>query len=151
MDLHEFFTPPVIWFLVGVVLLLLELAIPGLIIIFFGAGAWITALCIKIFHIGINMQLLIFLISSLLFLVLLRRYLKEKFFGESSATSNDETLEDEFIGKIALAETDLLPEVKGKISFKGTIWSAISDTEIKSGESVKIIDKESITLFVTKK
>ena len=36
--------PAVIWFLVGLGLLLLELALPGLVILFFGAGAWVTAL-----------------------------------------------------------------------------------------------------------
>ena len=37
------FTAEVIWFLIGVGLLLLELVAPGLIFVFFGIGAWITA------------------------------------------------------------------------------------------------------------
>ncbi|MBN1598826.1 MAG: NfeD family protein [Bacteroidales bacterium] len=147
-EFKDFFTPPVIWFLIGLVLLLLELALPGLIIIFFGVGAWITAICVKLFDININIQLLIFLVSSILCLVLLRKYLKKRFFGEDE--KKDDILEDEFIGKIGTTETVLKPGVAGKITFKGTTWSAVSDTEIGAGEQVKIVDKASITLHVTK-
>jgi membrane protein implicated in regulation of membrane protease activity len=149
MDLPSFITSPVIWFLVGLVLLLLELVLPGLIVMFFGIGAWITSLSTLIFHPGLNAQLLIFIVSSVLCLALLRRYLQKKFFGENR--SNVNTLEEEFIGKTGVADTDLKPGKPGKISFKGTTWPAISDTEVEAGEQVKILDKESITLYVTKK
>ncbi len=149
MDMQEFFTPPVIWFLIGLVLLLLELAIPGLIVIFFGVGAWFTALCLKFFDIGINVQLFIFLTSSILSLAVLRKYLKNKFFRENTSVIND--LDDEFIGKTATAETSLKTGIVGKIIFKGTTWNAISDSDIEIGKQVKITGKESITLHVTKK
>lgn len=149
MNLQEFFTPPVIWFLIGLVLLLLELAIPGLIVIFFGVGAWITALCLKLFNIGINLQLLIFLVSSSLCLALFRKYLKKRFFGEDNVKTG--ALDDEFIGKIATTVTELKAGISGKVSFKGTTWNAISDVDVESGVQVKITDKESITLHVTKK
>jgi membrane protein implicated in regulation of membrane protease activity len=148
MYLHEFFTPPIIWFLIGLVLLLLELVVPGLIIIFFGAGAWVTAICIKLFNFGINLQLLVFLVSSLLCLTLLRRYLKKRFFGEDSIKTG--VLDDEFIGKTATSITALKAGITGKITFKGTIWNAISDTDIEANAPVKITAKESITLHVTK-
>ncbi len=149
MEINEFLTTPVIWFLIGLVLLLLELAIPGLIIIFFGIGAWITAIFTKIFDVGINLQLFIFLVSSILSLALLRKYFRNNFFGGDS--NKDETFEDEFIGKPVTAETDLKAGVKGKISFKGSTWSAISDVDIEAGEEVKITEKDSITLHVTRK
>lgn len=148
MNLHEFFTPPVIWFLIGLVLLLLELVVPGLIIIFFGAGAWITALCLKLFNIGINVQLIVFLVSSLLCLALLRKYLKKRFFGEDNIKTG--VLDDEFIGKTATSISELKTGLNGKVAFKGTIWNAISDTDVKANTPVKIIAKESITLHVTK-
>ena len=50
------------WFLLGVVLMLSEMAIPGFVIFFFGVGAWITALCLWIGIGGeFNTQLIIFL------------------------------------------------------------------------------------------
>ncbi len=147
MSLQELLTPPVIWFLIGLVLMLLELVIPGLFLIFFGIGAWIVALLLVFFDMSITAQLLIFGITSVLGLLLLRRFLKEKFFKEDKLSQG--SLEEEFINKIALAESDLSPGVPGKVSFKGTQWSAVSDIEIKKGNRVKIVDKESITLKVT--
>ncbi|MBN1118792.1 MAG: NfeD family protein [Bacteroidales bacterium] len=148
MNLHEFFTPAIIWFLVGLVLLLLELAIPGLIIVFFGVGAWLTSLSLVFFDWGINAQLLIFVITSMLSLIVLRKYLKKKFFTESE---NKSTLEEEFIGKTAITEMELKAGIPGKVSFKGTQWNAISDVDVAAGQQVIVNDKESITLKVSKK
>lgn len=54
MSLEFLSNPAVIWFFIGLFLLLLEMAVPGLIVMFFGVGAWITALITAIFHPGIN-------------------------------------------------------------------------------------------------
>jgi membrane protein implicated in regulation of membrane protease activity len=149
MNLPEFLSPQVIWFIIGVVLLVLELALPGLIVMFFGVGAWITALAIILFHPGINIQILIFVISSILSLIILRRYLKKKFFSENRDNTN--SLEEEFIGKIAIAEVDFKSGVRGKVAFKGTSWTAICDVDVLAGDQLVIKDKESIILMVTKK
>ncbi len=146
--MKDLLTPPVIWFLVGVVLLLLELAVPGLIIFFFGLGAWIVALCLVLFDMSLTLQLLIFIITSVATLLLLRKFLKDKFFRQDD--SNKASLEEEFIGKTAITETELKPGVSGKVNFKGTQWSAMSDETIAKGERVKIIERESITLIVKK-
>lgn len=145
--MKELLTPPIIWFLIGLVLLLLELAVPGLVLIFFGIGAWIVALCLVFFDMGLTAQLLIFVASSILGLIFLRRLLKDRFFSEKE--SEEVSLEEEFIGKIAIAETDLESGKPGKVSFKGTLWTAVSDKDISKGSQVKIISKESITLNVT--
>jgi membrane protein implicated in regulation of membrane protease activity len=145
-DLAGFFTPTVIWFLIGLVLLLLELILPGFVIIFFGAGAWVTAVVCLIFPIGINMQVAVFTFSSVILLLLLRKYLRKQFFSESR--SGVETLTDEFIGKTAVVESDIKKGYPGKVSFKGTTWNALSDKTIKKGQSVEIIGKESISLIV---
>lgn len=146
--MKDLLTPPVIWFLVGLVLLLAELVIPGLIIIFFGIGAWIVALSLVFFDFSLTTQFWIFGISSVLGLILLRRVLKDKFFKEEKSIAG--SLEEEFIGKLAMAESDLVANKAGKVSFKGTQWKAISDCDIKKGEMAKIKDKDSITLLVTK-
>jgi inner membrane protein len=145
--MKELFTPAVIWFLIGLAFLLLEIAVPGLIIFFFGLGAWIVALLFIFFDPSLTMQLLIFAFSSILLLILLRKFLKRRFFKEDS--SNAASLEEEFIGKRAVAESELKPGVQGRVSFKGTSWNAISDTLIKKGSQVRITGKESIILYVT--
>jgi membrane protein implicated in regulation of membrane protease activity len=134
-----------VWFIIGLILLLAEFLLPGLIIIFFGIGAWFTSLATGLFEISINFQIIIFLVSSVVLLVVLRKYLKNKFFREKSG--QDVSLEDEFINKTAEAETDF-KSGHGKIMFKGTLWNAISNEEIKKGDYVKIVSKDSITLNV---
>jgi membrane protein implicated in regulation of membrane protease activity len=145
-DITGFFSPTVIWFFIGLVLLLLELIIPGFVIVFFGGGAWLTALACLLFDLGINAQVAIFTFSSVLLMLLLRRYLRKQFFSEDKSAV--ETLSDEFVGKTAVVEADIKKGYPGKVSFKGTTWTALSDVTIKKGQLAEIIGKESINLIV---
>ena len=140
--------PAVIWFLIGLGLLLLELVLPGLVILFFGAGAWITALVCAFTDINLNFQILIFLVASLLGLVLLRSYLKKRFFGRKEKEIEDQL--EEFIGKKAQAIEDF-KDGSGKVEFKGTRWSARCDIPVSEGEWVTIESKDSLTLNVKPK
>lgn len=146
MNFNEIFSNPVvIWFLLGFVMMLLELAMPGLIIIFFGIGAWLTAFCYMLFSPNLSWQIFIFIITSVASLVLLRRWLLNVFFKKKN---KEETLVDEFIGQKAIVETDINADRGGKVIFKGAAWEAFSDAVIKAGEQVVIVSKESIKLNV---
>lgn len=136
--------PDVSWFLIGLILLLTELAFPGLIVIFFGVGAWITALFCLFFDISINFQLLVFLITSLVSLALLRKVFRERFYN-----SNDEgDLEDEYIGQTGVALINFTPDQIGKVTFKGSTWAAVTTEPVEAGQLVKITGYKSIQLFV---
>jgi inner membrane protein len=139
--------PAVIWFLIGLGLLLLELVLPGLVILFFGVGAWITALVCAFTDISLNWQILIFLVASLLGLVLLRKYLKNRFFSRSEKEIDDQL--EEFIGRKGRAIDDF-KEGEGQIEFKGTRWSARCEDPVKKDEWVEIVSKDSLTLQVKK-
>ncbi len=139
--------PAVIWFLIGLGLLLLELAIPGLVILFFGTGAWITALVCAITDINLNWQILIFLVASLLGLVLLRKYLKKRFFGRTDKEIEDQL--EEFIGHKAKAVEDF-KNGTGKVEFKGTRWTARSKDPVAKGDWVIIRSKDSLIFNVEK-
>jgi membrane protein implicated in regulation of membrane protease activity len=141
--------PELLWFLIGLVLFLLELVVPGFIIFFFGFGAWVTALICLVFHPGTNLQIIIFAITSVLSLVALRKIIQNKFFYSKSNIS--EAVEDEFTGKEGIATTDFGKGKKGKVEFKGTTWNAESESEIKEGQAVIIIEKQSFNLFVEPK
>jgi inner membrane protein len=141
--------PELLWFLIGLVLFLLELVVPGFIIFFFGFGAWVTALICLIFHPGPNLQIIIFAITSLLSLLALRKMIQNKFFYSKS--NSFDTVEDEFTGKEGIALDDFGNGKKGKVEFKGTTWNAESDSEIKEGQAVIIMEKQSFNLFVEPK
>ena len=66
----------VIWFVAGFVLFLLEFMLPGLILFFFGVGAWIVAILSFFFDISLNFQIIIFLGAALLTILLFRRGMK---------------------------------------------------------------------------
>ncbi len=57
-------------------------------------------------------------------------------------------LEDEYVGKIAKAETVIAPGLDGKVEFKGASWDASSLDTIGVGENVIIVDTQSILLIV---
>lgn len=141
--------PEVIWFFIGLALFLLELVIPGLFIFFFALGAWVTALACLIFDPGINVQILVFAITSVLTLVLLRKTFSRRFFLEKVAQTDE--IEDEFTGKDAVVLTDIEPGKNGTVEFKGTTWKAESDTAISAGKMVVIMKKESFKLIVQPK
>lgn len=149
MTTSIFSRPELLWFLIGLVLFLIELVVPGFIIFFFGFGAWVTALICLVFHPGTNLQIIIFAITSLLSLLALRKMIQNKFFYSKS--NNSESVEDEFTGKEGIAMTDFGNDKKGKVEFKGTTWNAESDSEIKEGQRVIIMRKQSFNLFVEPK
>ena len=60
--LKGFLEPEVIWFLVGILLLVMEFMLPGLIIAFFGVGACVVAIVCMFADISLNAQLLIFIV-----------------------------------------------------------------------------------------
>ena len=139
--------PAVIWFLIGLGLLLLELILPGLVILFFGVGAWVTALVCAFTDINLNWQILIFLVASLLGLALLRKYLRNRFFNRTDKEIDDQL--EEFIGRKGRAIDDF-KDGSGQIEFKGTQWSARSDDPVRKDEWVEITSKDSLILQVKK-
>ena len=146
--LKDFLRPEIIWFVVGLVLLLLELALPGLIVAFFGVGAWIVAIVCLATDISLNTQLLIFIGSSILLLLLLRRWLKGIFMGHIVSKQDIRENLEEFVGKKAVVKEKIVPKAGGRVEFRGTDWAAEADEEIAEGTVVEIVGKDNITLKV---
>jgi membrane protein implicated in regulation of membrane protease activity len=143
---HLIQNPALIWFLLGLALLLAELVLPGLIVIFFGAGAWVAALAFLVFDLSFNGQLIVFMASSLLNLLLLRRSLQQRWWQKRHGMNE---ITDEFMGRTCTVTTDILPgPAGGKVIFKGTTWKALSNVNVAAGETVRIIGKDSIVLLV---
>ncbi len=139
-------SPIIIWFVVGLVLILMEFIIPGLVIVFFGLGAWIAAIFVSIFpEMAFWVQMMIFTVFSVGTLVLLRRTLKKRFFSNQEGAESEGL--DDYIGQTAVVEK-AIKNGEGKILFKGVSWSAYADEDISEGAKVTIIDKDSIKLKI---
>ena len=114
--MEKFYNAAVIWFIAGFIFFLLEFAVPGLILFFFAVGAWIVAILSLFYDFSLNTQLSIFLVSSVLTILLFRRWVRKIIWAKKLPTE----LEDEFIGKTGKAETPIGPDRNGKVNFKGT-------------------------------
>lgn len=144
----EWLTPPMAWFLIGFVFIGLEFIFPSLVKVFFGLGAWTLSLITLFMPLSLNVQLFLFIISSVAYLLLLRRTFKAFLHRKSlPAEESNEELE-EFIGQSAVVVQPISPRQKGRVAFRGTEWDAEAFEEIPAGTSVEIIDKKNITLIV---
>ena len=102
-NFKEWLKPELIWFIAGLIMFLAEFTMPGLIIFFFGVGAWLVALICLFTDISINLQLTLFLIASILLLISLRKWLKNIFVGRTGQKQSSDELLQEFVGKKAVA------------------------------------------------
>ena len=145
-----FTNPLFIWALLGLVLVLAEFFVPGLVVIFFGAGALVTAIISAILP-GVRgsmvLQIVIWLATSGLCLGLLRKYLSKVFRGRMITEAG----EDDVVGKAAEVVEVITPDKPGRVRFEGTTWAAESYTEtFNPGDRVEILKQENITLIVTR-
>jgi len=139
---------PITWFVMGLIILILEIAVPGFILFFFGVGAWIVALLTLFVDINANFQLLIFIISSLLTLYYLRTTFNEYFFGKVIDNRSYDDQLDSVKGEKVKVISFISPNFKGKVELHGTNWNATADEDINEGEIVEIISKDNLTLTV---
>jgi inner membrane protein len=142
-----------LWFLLGIVFIISELFIPGFTIFFFGCGAILTGfagLVIPAVASSYFIQLIIWLVSSILSLVFLRKKFSNTFSGKIHKNQTEN-----FIGKSARVIDEINENTAGRISIRGTTWKAesLNREKIFSGENVIIIrrkESESLTFIVEK-
>ncbi|MCB0735326.1 MAG: NfeD family protein [Bacteroidetes bacterium] len=149
MEITLLQNPAAFWLMLGILLALSELFVPGLVILFFGLGALITSGICYLADISITLQVVVFLFTSILSLLIFRSVLKQRFFSDTE--EKDESLNGEFIGKTARVSRVNEDGVSGQIEFRGTVWTIQSNEVLSVGDVVEITSKESIKLFVTKK
>jgi inner membrane protein len=144
-------TAELMWFICGAVLVLLEFVIPGVVLVFFGLGAWIVALTTFIgLTKGTTSQLLVFSGASVLLLFVLRRYVRSRFSGFISENQSPDENLDEFTGRSVLVLEEIGPGKPGKVEFKGAPWRAESQDPLKEGESGLIEKIDGLTLTIKK-
>ena len=131
-----------IWFLVGVLFLILELILPGFILIFFTVGCWIAALAAWLLGVGLRTQIIVFIVSSLILLITLRKYSLKTFKGTSRDDVDDQYAESK-IGKTGIVSKKIAPHVPGEIKVMGSFWMATADVEIDKGQSVVVESQDS--------
>jgi len=144
--------PAIMWFVAGLVLILMEFAVPGVVLVFFGIGAWVVTVFVYFDLLTtLTSQLLVFSAASLVLLVGLRKWVRDKFYGHITGTQDLSHNLDDFIGRKVVALSDVIPgRSDGQVEFNGSNWQAVSDESIKQGETATIVKNEGLTLIIKK-
>ncbi len=137
------------WLVVGVLIMIAEVIIPGGIVFFLGAACIVVAAAIYLGLVTTWVNALtLFFISSLILVVALRAVVSRFAEGDSSV-SNTEELLDELDEVVDVVETIGPADKPGQVKFRGTNWRALGEGEvIAAGCSARIVSRENITLLV---
>lgn len=137
------------WAVLGLGLVLAELAVPAFVLVWFGLGALILALLTAVFtDIGATLQLSLWIAASLSMV-----FLWFKVFRSSSHKTRIGTSDAEVIGEIGLMVRDVAPFGRGTVRFQKPVlgadtWECIADEAIASGDRVKVLNVEGSLLRV---
>jgi membrane protein implicated in regulation of membrane protease activity len=137
-------SPALIWAAIGLVLLIAELATVSFILCFIGLGAIIVACTTWIgFTPGLNSQLIVFSVSSLLLMLLLRKTAKKLFAGHNDVPPD-------YAGQKVYIVKEIPAGGEGVVKYRGSDWIAFSEESetIKEGTVVEIIAIEGIRVKV---
>ncbi len=139
------------WMVLGVALILLELAIPAFFVIWFGLGAMIVGLVqLALPSMNLAAQIGLWIVASLAFVALWLKVFKAQVHRTRVGLSRGQ-----FAGEIGLVTRTIQPYQKGQIRFQKPIlgsesWEAIADEDIAQGERVHVLQVEGNILRVAK-
>ena len=137
------------WIVLGIVLMLLELAVPAFFLIWFGLGALLVGLLVLGFPtISLAYQIVGWTLCSVLFIWLWFKVFKPNIFKTRAGMAKGS-----LIGEVGLVTQSIRPYEKGQIRLQKPIlgedvWTSVADEEIKIGERVRVLDVEGNTLKV---
>ena len=137
-----------LWLYLGAFLMLMELLAPGFIIFFFGLSAGTVGLLRFAFGeaFGITWQLAAFSALSILYLVVLRRWLKKTFLGGKVETNTD--FDNEYVGRVGKVMEAIRPPLAGRVEIGDAEWTALADVPVAAGAVVKVISQNNLTMKV---
>lgn len=127
-----------IWFILGFGIAFLELYLPGFILLFFAIGCLATTAVVLVWDLSLTQQLLVFLITSIISLLLLRKWMIQTFKGTSDVML-DKDFDDFPHGERVQVSKTITPDKTGRIQYRGTSWDASAEEIVESGEMVEII------------
>ncbi len=139
------------WLILGAVLVVSELFIPGGVVIFLGVSALLIA---GLYTLGISISILdsifIWLAISIFFVLVIRRFFKK--FWPSEEKNEESSFSEMAIGKLVRVVKRITPEnSEGRIFHAGTSWPARSEKdEINEDEYAKILYRDGTSWIVEK-
>ena len=144
----DFLSDSWIWLYIGAFLMLAEILTPGFVVFFFGLSAMTVGLLSFAFGDAFNTtwQLAAFSVFAILYLAVLRRWLRRLFSGRVSAVGED--FEHEYVGRIGTVVEAVKPPLADRIEIGDAQWTAEADTPLDPGDKVKVVARRNLTMKV---
>lgn len=139
------------WAVLGIGLIIAELAIPAFFIVWFGLGALLVSFVLLVApSMSLTAQLLTWTLASVAMVVIWFRIFRPGMHKTKIGMSDSN-----IVGEVGLLIRDVEPFQKGQVRFQkplvgSEVWECISDEAIKSGERVRVLGIEGSFLKVGK-
>ncbi len=135
------------WIIFGLLLIIGEFVVSGLVLIFLGLAAVIVG---GLAYVGLindlTWEITLFAVLSLALLGGARRYLRDWLFGREVTGRNSDDSAG-LVGGRATVEADFVDGI-GSVRYRGARWQAQSEQSLKSGQMVRISKHEGLWLTV---
>ena len=137
-----------LWVYAGAALMFLELIVPGFVLCFFGLSAATVGVLKFAFGDAFTStwQLAAFSVFSILYIVLLRRYLTKVFVGGKVETKTD--FDNESVGRTGKVTEAIRPPLTGRVLLGDAEWTAAADRPIEAGKDVRVVSQQNLTMKV---
>ena len=137
-----------LWMYIGAFLMLAELMLPGFVIFFFGLSAATVGGIRFVFGDAFTLtwQLAAFSAFSIVYLVVLRRWLKAVFTGTTTQAGVD--FDNEYVGRVGKVVSAIKPPLAGRIQIGDAEWTAEADAPIGADADVKVVSQNNLTMKV---
>nr|WP_243415106.1 NfeD family protein [Altererythrobacter segetis] len=133
-----------VWMTLGVILVGLEMLVPGVYLIWLGVGAILTGLFTAVAHLSLPMQVIDFVFLSLILLFSARRFLRDSPIVSADPLMNRRVAR--MVGQTAVV-VQAIEHGSGRVHFGDSEWIA-SGPDVAVGERVRITGSDGATLLV---
>ena len=138
-----------LWIYAGAALMLMELVAPGFICCFFGLSAATVGVLRFAFGEAFTptWQLAAFSFFAVVYIALRRHSLRRIFVGGKVETKTD--FDNESVGRVGRVTEAIEPPLTGRVLLGDAEWTAMAETAIPAGASVKVVAQSNLTMKVT--
>ena len=132
-----------VWFIIAFILGVIEVLTTNLVSIWFVISALLSML-VSMLTDSLWIQFGVFVIFGVALIPISKKIYKKIKVGNISSNF------DRIIGMKGIVTEDITKDNIGEVKVDGKCWSAYSDTDIKKGESVKVLSINSVKIKVEK-
>ncbi|MBF0448639.1 MAG: NfeD family protein [Magnetococcales bacterium] len=133
------------WWIIGILLVILEVLAPAFFFLWMGFAAGLVGVALLIFpELGWKSQLLTFSLLSVVSIYLSREYLKKKPIATDQPTLNRRG--SQYIGRFFTLTSPIVNQV-GRIQVDDSIWKVVGP-DLAIGEKIRVIEVQGTDLIV---